>query len=112
MQALGKPTRSGPQQQQQQQGSGGSTGARQGGAAGAGGLKSAQGNRKYFIIRSHNQANVDISVQTGGWATTRHNEVRLDEAFTTGAEVRMTSALRPSTCMHTHLLVQQTVAGF
>jgi hypothetical protein len=33
--------------------------------------------------------NVDISVMEGAWSTTRHNELKLNEAFASGQEVRL-----------------------
>ncbi|GAX74768.1 hypothetical protein CEUSTIGMA_g2215.t1 [Chlamydomonas eustigma] len=44
---------------------------------------------KYFIIRSSVAENVDISVMEGAWSTTRHNELKLNEAFASGLEVRL-----------------------
>jgi hypothetical protein len=41
----------------------------------------------YFVIRSNNHENVDISVRMGGWATPRHNEIKLDEAYRNSDEV-------------------------
>lgn len=46
-------------------------------------IKSLVGNVKirYFIVKSCNRENLEISVQQGIWATQRSNEAKLNEAF-------------------------------
>lgn len=36
---------------------------------------------RYFIVKSCNRENLEISVQQGVWATQRSNEAKLNEAF-------------------------------
>ncbi|KAI0039786.1 hypothetical protein FA95DRAFT_1503717 [Auriscalpium vulgare] len=43
--------------------------------------------RRYFILKSLTQFDLDLSVQRGVWATQRHNEGILDQAFRTSQEV-------------------------
>lgn len=43
--------------------------------------------KRYFILKSLNQYDLDLSVEKGYWATQRHNEVILDQAFRTSADV-------------------------
>lgn len=40
-----------------------------------------QGTTRYFIVKSCNRENLEISVQQGIWATQRSNEAKLNEAF-------------------------------
>jgi len=40
-----------------------------------------QGPSRYFIVKSCNRENLEISVQQGIWATQRSNEAKLNEAF-------------------------------
>ncbi|XP_078166580.1 cleavage and polyadenylation specificity factor 30 isoform X2 [Carex rostrata] len=40
-----------------------------------------QGPSRYFIVKSCNRENLEISVQQGVWATQRSNEAKLNEAF-------------------------------
>ncbi|XP_074568467.1 zinc finger CCCH domain-containing protein 45 [Curcuma longa] len=40
-----------------------------------------QGQSRYFIVKSCNRENLEISVQQGVWATQRSNEAKLNEAF-------------------------------
>ncbi|KAJ4810271.1 cleavage and polyadenylation specificity factor 30 [Rhynchospora pubera] len=40
-----------------------------------------QGPSRYFIVKSSNRENLEISVQQGVWATQRSNEAKLNEAF-------------------------------
>ncbi|XP_064940516.1 zinc finger CCCH domain-containing protein 45-like [Musa acuminata AAA Group] len=40
-----------------------------------------QGQSRYFIVKSCNRENLEISVQQGMWATQRSNEAKLNEAF-------------------------------
>ncbi|VDC05566.1 unnamed protein product [Peniophora sp. CBMAI 1063] len=43
--------------------------------------------QRYFILKSLTQYDLDLSVQKGVWATQRHNEGILDQAFRTSKEV-------------------------
>ncbi|CAA7262846.1 unnamed protein product [Cyclocybe aegerita] len=43
--------------------------------------------RRYFILKSLTQSDLDLSVRTGLWATQKHNEEILDQAFRTSKEV-------------------------
>ncbi|THV01827.1 hypothetical protein K435DRAFT_925178 [Dendrothele bispora CBS 962.96] len=43
--------------------------------------------KRYFILKSLSQFNLDLSVQKGLWATQKHNEGILDQAFRTSKEV-------------------------
>lgn len=43
--------------------------------------------KRYFILKSLTQYDLDLSVEKGVWATQRHNEVILDQAFRTSNEV-------------------------
>ncbi|CAK9142871.1 unnamed protein product [Ilex paraguariensis] len=36
---------------------------------------------KYFVVKSCNRENLELSVQQGVWATQRNNEAKLNEAF-------------------------------
>jgi DNA primase catalytic subunit len=38
-------------------------------------------NLRYFIVKSCNRENLELSVQQGVWATQRSNESKLNEAF-------------------------------
>lgn len=40
-----------------------------------------QGHSRYFIVKSSNRENLELSVQQGMWATQRNNEAKLNEAF-------------------------------
>ncbi|KAJ8549317.1 hypothetical protein K7X08_033024 [Anisodus acutangulus] len=40
-----------------------------------------QGTSRYFIVKSCNPENLELSVQQGVWATQRSNEAKLNEAF-------------------------------
>ncbi|CAA3013981.1 30-kDa cleavage and polyadenylation specificity factor 30 [Olea europaea subsp. europaea] len=40
-----------------------------------------QGTSRYFIVKSCNRENLELSVQQGEWATQRSNEPKLNEAF-------------------------------
>ncbi|PIN22428.1 putative signal transduction protein involved in RNA splicing [Handroanthus impetiginosus] len=40
-----------------------------------------QGTSRYFIVKSCNRENLELSVQQGVWATQRSNEPKLNEAF-------------------------------
>eukprot|EP01018_Ginkgo_biloba_P033336 Gb_34616 [translate_table: standard] len=40
-----------------------------------------QGHSRYFIVKSSNLENLELSVQRGMWATHRNNEGKLNEAF-------------------------------
>jgi hypothetical protein len=51
--------------------------------------------RKYFIIRSNCEANIEISVRESAWSTTRHNESKLNQAFEAG-EVRLLFSVNSS----------------
>ncbi|KAK7441830.1 hypothetical protein VKT23_016491 [Stygiomarasmius scandens] len=43
--------------------------------------------KRYFILKSLSQYDLDLSVQKGLWATQKHNEGILDQAFRTSKEV-------------------------
>ncbi|THU77220.1 hypothetical protein K435DRAFT_702873 [Dendrothele bispora CBS 962.96] len=43
--------------------------------------------KRYFILKSLSQFDLDLSVQKGLWATQKHNEGILDQAFRTSKEV-------------------------
>jgi YT521-B-like domain len=45
------------------------------------------GNNRYFILKSYNHENIQRAVADGVWATQRHNEVKLNEAFSACANV-------------------------
>ncbi|XP_019185941.1 PREDICTED: 30-kDa cleavage and polyadenylation specificity factor 30-like isoform X2 [Ipomoea nil] len=40
-----------------------------------------QGTSRYFIVKSRNRENLELSAQQGVWATQRSNEAKLNEAF-------------------------------
>ncbi|KAL0305431.1 UNVERIFIED_CONTAM: cleavage and polyadenylation specificity factor 30 [Sesamum radiatum] len=40
-----------------------------------------QGTSRYFVVKSCNKENLELSVQQGVWATQRSNEAKLNEAF-------------------------------
>ncbi|KAH6765222.1 cleavage and polyadenylation specificity factor 30 [Perilla frutescens var. frutescens] len=42
-----------------------------------------QGTSRYFVVKSCNRENLELSVQQGVWATQRSNEAKLNEAFET-----------------------------
>ncbi|XP_031499944.1 LOW QUALITY PROTEIN: 30-kDa cleavage and polyadenylation specificity factor 30 [Nymphaea colorata] len=46
-----------------------------------------KGQSRYFIVKSCNRENLDLSVQKGIWATQRSNEAKLNEAFDTSENV-------------------------
>lgn len=43
--------------------------------------------KRYFILKSLTQYDLDLSVETGVWATQKHNEGILDQAFRTSKDV-------------------------
>lgn len=47
----------------------------------------SQGDNRYFILKSYNHENIQRAVADGVWATQRHNEVKLNEAFATCSNV-------------------------
>ncbi|KAK4742766.1 hypothetical protein SAY87_000767 [Trapa incisa] len=49
--------------------------------AGKGPFPLPQGVSRYFIVKSCNRENLEVSVQQGVWATQRSNEAKLNEAF-------------------------------
>ncbi|ERN07697.1 30-kDa cleavage and polyadenylation specificity factor 30 [Amborella trichopoda] len=46
-----------------------------------------QGQSRYFIVKSCNRENLELSVQKGIWATQRSNESKLNEAFDSSENV-------------------------
>ncbi|XP_077220826.1 30-kDa cleavage and polyadenylation specificity factor 30-like [Tasmannia lanceolata] len=46
-----------------------------------------QGQSRYFIVKSCNRENLELSVQQGVWATQRNNEAKLNEAFDSSENV-------------------------
>lgn len=42
---------------------------------------------RYFIVKSCNRENLELSVQQGVWATQRSNEAKLNEAFDSSENV-------------------------
>ncbi|KAJ8758565.1 hypothetical protein K2173_000286 [Erythroxylum novogranatense] len=46
-----------------------------------------QGISRYFIVKSSNRENLELSVQQGVWATQRSNEAKLNEAFDSAENV-------------------------
>lgn len=46
-----------------------------------------QGVSRYFIVKSCNRENLELSVQQGVWATQRSNEAKLNEAFDSAENV-------------------------
>lgn len=44
-------------------------------------------NLRYFIVKSCNRENLELSVQQGVWATQRSNESKLNEAFDSAENV-------------------------
>ncbi|KAF2310782.1 hypothetical protein GH714_017136 [Hevea brasiliensis] len=46
-----------------------------------------QGISRYFIVKSCNRENLELSVQQGVWATQRSNEAKLNEAFDSAENV-------------------------
>lgn len=44
-------------------------------------------NHRYFIVKSCNRENLELSVQQGVWATQRSNEAKLNEAFDSAENV-------------------------
>jgi YTH domain-containing protein 1 len=44
-------------------------------------------SRKYFIIKSRSEVNLNVSMEKGVWATQMRNEVKLRNAFDKGHEV-------------------------
>jgi hypothetical protein len=44
-------------------------------------------NIRYFIVKSCNRENLELSVQQGVWATQRSNEAKLNEAFDSAENV-------------------------
>ncbi|XP_010926956.1 zinc finger CCCH domain-containing protein 45 [Elaeis guineensis] len=46
-----------------------------------------QGQSRYFIVKSCNRENLEISVQQGVWATQKSNEAKLNEAFESSENV-------------------------
>ncbi|KAM1138460.1 hypothetical protein COP1_036388 [Malus domestica] len=46
-----------------------------------------QGTSRYFIVKSCNRENLELSVQQGVWATQRSNESKLNEAFDSAENV-------------------------
>jgi hypothetical protein len=54
---------------------------------------------RYFIIRSFNNENFEISINKGGWATTKLNEIKLNEAYATCDEVWRLSMVFSGMCV-------------
>ncbi|KAJ3512977.1 hypothetical protein NLJ89_g3220 [Agrocybe chaxingu] len=52
--------------------------------------------RRYFILKSLTQSDLDLSVRTGLWATQKHNEEILDQAFRTSKEVYLVFGVNKS----------------
>ncbi|KAH9480757.1 YTH domain-containing protein 1 [Psilocybe cubensis] len=52
--------------------------------------------KRYFILKSLTQEDLDLSVQRGVWATQRHNEEILDQAFRTSKEVHLIFSVNKS----------------
>ncbi|XP_057819474.1 30-kDa cleavage and polyadenylation specificity factor 30 isoform X2 [Cryptomeria japonica] len=48
---------------------------------GSAALPLPQGLSRYFVVKSSNKENLELSVQQGMWATQRNNEAKLNEAF-------------------------------
>jgi len=67
---------------------------------------------RYFIIRSYNQENVDISINVGGWATTKHNEIKLNEAYATCDEVRLVFSVNGSNCFQGYAVMCTPVGQY
>ncbi|KAL6758059.1 YT521-B-like domain-containing protein, partial [Haematococcus lacustris] len=71
---------------------------------------SKEGRVRYFVIKSFNQENIDIAVDIGGWSTTNDVAYRLDEAFHSGAEVRLFFSVNGSGTFSGYA-VMKTAAG-
>ncbi|TBU44272.1 YT521-B-like domain-containing protein [Dichomitus squalens] len=52
--------------------------------------------KRYFILKSLTQFDLDLSVEKGLWATQRHNEGILDQAFRTSKEVYLIFSVNKS----------------
>ncbi|KAJ7301018.1 YT521-B-like domain-containing protein [Mycena albidolilacea] len=52
--------------------------------------------QRYFILKSLTQDDLDLSVQTGVWATQKHNEGILDRAFRTSKDVFLVFSVNKS----------------
>ncbi|KAF5317679.1 hypothetical protein D9619_012686 [Psilocybe cf. subviscida] len=52
--------------------------------------------RRYFILKSLTQEDLDISVKAGVWATQKHNEEILDQAYRTSQEVNLIFSVNKS----------------
>ncbi|KAF8142882.1 YT521-B-like domain-containing protein [Mycena galopus ATCC 62051] len=52
--------------------------------------------QRYFILKSLTEDDLDLSVQTGVWATQKHNEGILDRAFRTSKDVFLVSSVNKS----------------
>ncbi|CAK5283817.1 unnamed protein product [Mycena citricolor] len=52
--------------------------------------------KRFFVMKSFSQRDLDLSVETGLWATQRHNEFFLDQAFRTAKEVFLVFSVNKS----------------
>jgi hypothetical protein len=55
-----------------------------------------QGSTRFFIIKSANRENLELSTRRGAWATHRNNEQRLNAAFDTVANVILIYSINES----------------
>jgi len=53
---------------------------------------------RYFVIKSNNHKNLVLSVENNVWATQRHNEERLNEAFSNAPHVVLLFSVNMSGC--------------
>ncbi|OJT15173.1 hypothetical protein TRAPUB_8277 [Trametes pubescens] len=60
------------------------------------GILTAYFPKRYFILKSLTQFDLDLSVEKGLWATQRHNEGILDQAFRTSKEVYLIFSVNKS----------------
>ncbi|KAJ4837846.1 30-kDa cleavage and polyadenylation specificity factor 30 [Turnera subulata] len=91
--AIGQPQQSQQQQGQQSQQQGGQnqmqnlTNGQQTNVANRIATPLPPGISRYFIVKSCNRENLELSVQQGVWATQRSNEAKLNEAFDSAENV-------------------------
>ncbi|BGP35624.1 hypothetical protein JCM10296v2_007465 [Rhodotorula toruloides] len=67
--------------------------------------------RRYFILKSHDEADLRKSVETGVWATQPHNEPVLQQAFRTARSVYLIFSANGSGCWFGYARLSGPVGG-
>ncbi|KAF8182309.1 YT521-B-like domain-containing protein [Pholiota molesta] len=67
--------------------------------------------KRYFILKSLTQEDLDLSVERGVWATQKHNEEILDQAFRTSQEVYLIFGVNKSREFYGYARMRSLVRG-